>query len=186
MNLGELRTYVQDVLGRTDIPEAAYVLAQDDWARKLKLQGNQVEATLASPYTLPDDFLSAVEVRHSDYRLDATPSLPSNIVSGVPDRYTVSDSAISVWPTTTDDLAIIYNAKPARLTNSSDTSEVLTRFEGVAIYGVLFHTCVLIRDAEGKATFEQKYGAAIADALAEDQQARFSGGAMIPTPREVA
>lgn len=186
MNFGDLKTYVEDVLGRTDIPEAAYVLAQDDWARRLRLQGDQATATLSAPYALPADFLSTVEVRFNGYRLDAVTALPDGVTGGNPDRYRVSGGFIEPWPVTTGDITIVYNRKPAVMVNAGDTSDVLTRFANVAIYGSLYHCCTLIRDIEGRNTFEPMYVTAVNEAIAEDVRTRFSGGSMIPSPREVA
>lgn len=186
MNFGDLKTYVVDVLGRSDIPEAAYVLMQDDVTRRLKLQGDQASATLSSPYTLPADFLGAVEVRHNDVRLDVVTTFPDYVLAGSPDRFKVSGGAIQLWPSTTEDIALIYSRRPTQLQDAADTNVILERYWNVAIYGALFHTCVLLRDADGKGAFEPMYTAAISQALSDDQAERFGGGLMVPTPREVA
>lgn len=186
MNYGELKTHVQDVLGRSDIPMAAYVAAQDDWARKLRLQDDETTATLVSPYTLGADVLQLREVRHSNIRLRVVPALPDYAYAGTPQQYTISDGKISVWPTSTADLTISYVGKAAPLVNAGDTSTVLTKYEQVAIYGALYHTCVMLRDGEGMQAFGQVYATAISDAIKADNRARFNGGQMTPTPRDAA
>lgn len=186
MNFGELKTYVQDVLGRTDIPLAAYAAAQDDWTRKLRLQGDEVTATLVSPYTLGADVLHLREVRHNNIRLRVAPALPDYAYAGTPQQYSISDGRISVWPSSVADLTIVYAAKAVPLSNAGDTNTVLTGYEQVAIYGALYHTCVMLRDSEGMQAFGQVYATAIADAVKADNRARFSGGQMIPTPRDAA
>ena len=186
MNFGELKTYVQDVLGRSDIPMAAYVAAQDDWARKLRLQDDEATATLVSPYTLGADVLQLREVRHDNIRLQVVPALPDYAYTGTPQQYTISDGKISVWPTSTADLTIVYVSKAIPLVNAIDTNTVLTKYEQVAIYGALYHTSVMLRDAEGMQAFGQVYATAISDAIKADNRARFHGGQMTPTPRDAA
>ena len=186
MNFGDLKTYVQDVLGRSDIPMAAYVAAQDDWARKLRLQDDEATATLVSPYALNADILQLREVRHNNTRLQVVPALPDCVYNGTPQQYTISDGKISVWPASTADLTIVYAVKSPALANAVDTNTVLTKYEQVAIYGALYHTSVMLRDAEGMQAFGQVYATAISDAMKADNRARFHGGQMIPTPRDAA
>ena len=172
MTFGELKAYVTDVLGRSDIPTAAYAAAQDDWNRKLHLQDDQVSVTLSSPYTLPANFVSFVEVNSAD----------GSTLEG----YRVTGNAMEMFPETTEDIEVIYIANGANLVNAGDTNSVLTKYAQVAIYGTLYHTCVMLRDSEGMAAFGQVYATAIGDALKADQKARFYGSPMIPTPRDAA
>lgn len=172
MNFGDLKTYVQDVLGRSDIPMAAYAAAQDDWNRKLKLQEEQVTVTLSTPYTLPEDFISMIEVN----------TVSGSLIGG----FRINAGAIEFDVETTEDVSIVYISNGATLVNASDTNFVLTKYHQVAIYGVLYHTCVMLRDGEGMQAFGGVYATAISDALKADTRSRTYGGPLIPTPRDSA
>ena len=172
MNYGDLKTYVQDVLGRSDIPNAAYAAAQDDWNRKLRLQESQATATLLPPYTLPDGCRSLVQVTGDNGILI--------------NAYRVSAGALEFDDDYTGSVDILYMGTSPVLVNAADTNVVLTKYAQVAIYGVLYHTCVMLRDSEGMAAFGQVYATALGDAVKADNRARFYGGQMIPTPRDAA
>ena len=185
MTFGDLQTYIQDVLGRSDIPQAAYVAAQADWVARLQLAGEQTTVTLSAPYTAPD-MVRIVEVRHGGARLDPATTFPGYELAGDPQQYRVAGGVFEFWPETTADVEVTYEARPAPLQDANDTNGVLTRFPNVAIYGTLFHTCIMLRDQEGQAAYGPSYREAVIAAKAEDFLSRLGGGQMRPRPGQVA
>lgn len=172
MNFGELKTFVTDILGRTDIPAAAYIVAQNDWNQKLNLQEEQVTTVLASPYTLPANFYSIVKATYGD-----------NILL---ENYSISAGAMVFDPVRTDAVTVLFIANETELVNASETTTVLDKYEQVAIYGVLYHTCTMLRDNEGVQAFGPIYMAAIDQAKKSDTKARFYGRPLAVSTRESA
>jgi len=183
MNFGELRTAVEDVLGRSDIPAIAYALMMEDAFRELRPRSAEVTVTLASPYTLPDDFSTAVWVKYSDAALTSTEVFPDYASSGTPIMFRVSEGALQVWPHGTSDLELRYVAAPADLSNPADTNVILTLYPSVAIYGSLLQFARLTRDESAAAAYGPAYGEALSKAIRHEGKLAYSGGQIGIQPR---
>ena len=183
MNYGELKAQVEDVLGRSDVPMAAYTLMMDDATKRLRLRGLEVTVTLASPYTLPTDFINAVWVKYNNVALTSTETFPDYSIAGTPTMYRMTPLALTVWPTGTASLELRYAAKPADLSGAADTNEVLNRYPAVALYGSLFHFARLTRDDASAAAFGPAYQTAMSDAVMHNGRVAYSGGQIAIMPR---
>jgi hypothetical protein len=183
MNFGELKSAVEDVLGRSDIPTIAYALMMEDAFRELRPRGAETTVTLVSPYTLPDDFSTAIWVKYNDIALQSTEVFPDEQYSGTPIMFRVSEGALAVWPDTTSDLEVRYLAKPDDMVNPADSNVILTLYPSVAVYGSLLQFARLTRDEIAAAAYGPAYGDALSKAARHEGKLAYSGGQIGIQPR---
>jgi hypothetical protein len=183
MNFGELKTAVEDVLGRSDIPTIAYALMMEDAFRELRPRSAEVTVTLTSPYTLPVNFSTAVWVKYNDIALQSTEVFPDEQYSGTPIMFRVSEGKLAVWPDTTSDLDLRYLAAPDDLVNPADTNVILTLYPTVAVYGSLLQFARLTRDESAAAAYGPAYGEALSKAIRHEGKLAYSGGQIGIQPR---
>jgi hypothetical protein len=176
MNFGELKSAVEDVLGRSDIPTIAYTLMMDSAVKELRPLDLEATATLTAPYTLPTDFADAVWVKDGDCALQVTETFPDYASSGSPVMYRMTATGLETWPAYEGDLTLRYHANPAALVNPADTNAILNRYPAVALYGALLQYAKLVRDADAGQAYTPAYGEAITAAKLDEGRRRYSGG----------
>ena len=190
----ELKTSIASWLHRdnltTVIPDLID-LCETKFNRVLRLSTMEVRstATLDQQYeTVPSDFLEmrSIQLTGGSGGMLAylTPQQANDTFksteTGIPRFYSIVDSTIVFYPPpggSYDMEMLYYKAIPA-LSDSATTNWMLTNHPDVYLYGSLKEAEAFIKNDPRIATWKQQYEEAIAQVMAADQRARWSGGPM--------
>lgn len=187
MTFADLKSDVQDAMGRADVPAFVYKLAQSGINRDLRILEMQSEATLnatGEDQALPADFLE-VESLYIDSGGSRTRLLPTTEMaqavnhdsSGRPYHYAVHNGSITLSPVPDGPytLNLRYYARPADFSADSDTNTILTTYPGLYLYAALTHAAIWAKDTESSGTYNAAYGVELDRLKKADANRRISG-----------
>lgn len=177
MTFAELKADLLAQIGRA--PSAiCYKLVTADINQNLRLHRMLAEVDLASPYTLPADFLEAQNVLVGDTVLmPASEAVIGRQNNPAASEFTVANNTL-VLDVAETTVKLKYYAKLDDLSADSDTNTVLTLNPAVYVYGVLAHHAALIRDPDALAVHMPAYQQFMASTQKEDNRKRMSGASI--------
>ena len=153
-----------EMIARTDLTDSDRVTADEGF------------------YTLPSDFLEAraMYLNGGQHQLQPV-SLAElrQVVGSAPVRHftIISDGEVEFRgvPSTTDEIELIYFARPAALSGDSDTNDILTRHETIYLDAAKAELYLFTQDLELAAAHSQAAAGAIEEL--NEQAGRLIGGA---------
>ena len=177
----DLRTAVLEQVGDTslaDVFDRLTKLAEARFNRKFRTSEQVTSTTLtiaSGTATLPSDFIEAIGLYDANgFEYISQPSQNARITTNHRHFYTIEGNSLNtVGPD--GDKELQYFAKIPTLTISLTTSNwLLENYPGVYLYGVAFEAAKHKRDVEMSAQMGALMDAEIADAIADDNNKRYS------------
>ncbi|MGB0855086.1 MAG: phage adaptor protein [Pikeienuella sp.] len=183
MNFGEWKAAVKSAMGREDVPDYVFTLAQDGINRDMRLLDMEAEAEIAvtgNTGSLPSDFGSPMRfvAHHSgtEFPLDAI--MPTAIRKetgpGMPRHYAIGNGEVTVSPVPDQGYTFTlgYVKGLPSFSADSDTNAVIVRYPDLYLYLALSHAAVWAKDQEGISTYDAAYKGAKHNAKQDDKRRR--------------
>jgi len=187
MNFGQLKSYVESAMGRSDVPDYVYMLTTagvNRDCRFLDMQTSTTVTTASNPATLPSDFGSmvsaSVEVGGDNRILENVTDQAARLYADdrAPRFYSIQDGQIyfAPEPDGTYTVSLQYVKALDGLSADSDTNDVMSRYPGLYLYQALTHAAIWAKDAESEQSYGRAYAAALNLAKKDDMNRRTSLG----------
>lgn len=199
MNYGELKTAVAGWINRSDLTAVVptfITLAEDRifWgndAPEFATAPLRVGAmlTTVNPFSgtsLPSDWTELKRVSwilsgSIKYPLDFCPIEkigPYEGISGRPQFYSLKGDTIVYGPTFTNDVEIIYYAKPAAMSGDSDTNFLLTDAPSVYLQAALLEAAIYLKDNDATMRHAKAFANALNAYQSQDDGNMHSGSTL--------
>lgn len=177
-DLLDLRTAVLEQVGRTDLADIftrLVKLAETGLNRRLRMRDQFTETTLtlaSGTVALPSDFLEAIAVYDSQSREYIASPVQTAAANAC--RYAIEGSNLTIYRLS-GNVTLQYYAKLPTITDSmTDTNWLLQKYPDVYLYSVSCEALKHVRDVDSVVAAKSLADAAIAEAMADDQRAKYA------------
>lgn len=186
MTFAQLKSDVQEWMGRTDIPSSVYTLANADVNRDVRTLNMESTTTLSASTeftNLPSDYAQVVTAYVDDDSRDPLRNMTAHGANirrgdtGEPWGYAIVKDQIKLIPTPdgTYSIYLRYIASMADLSADSDTNVVLTEYPDVYLYAALRHAAVWAQDMELASSYQVAYSNAVEGINRNERRKKTSG-----------
>lgn len=188
MTYAQLKADIAKFLNRNDltavIPTFVQLAEMDIFVTgdpQMRVREMDEQATLtvtALEATLPSDFLEARSVKLQD--ADGTEIFykPPNAWTNVSGFFTIIGNTLQLPEGTTSSVDLVYCAKPAALTDDTDTNAVLDAYYGAYLYSALKYGASYVKDNQREMLYAGT-AKTIIDGAVKNNKARTAGSLVV-------